>query len=290
MNHPSLLKWYQDRRVFTHKAAEINYLVIGQGEPLLMLHGFPTCSWDWHKIAPDLKKQYQLICPDFIGFGMSDKPVDYEYSFFDQADIIEGLIKELAIKSCKVMAHDYGDTVLQELMARQNENSLSFQIEQALMLNGGLFPGVYKPRLIQKIVMGPFGSLVAKFYTKKHLRKTFHNIFGSDTPPSNQEMDAFWEAMVYKDGKKIIQKVSRYQLERKKHEQRWGAAIENFQNDFLLVLGVDDPISGGHMGSYYEQNFSDPKVTYLEGIGHYPQTEAPAQVLKICLNFFNNDA
>ena len=56
-----------------------------------------------------------------IGFGWSDKPRNYAYSIMDQADLHEGLLSDLGVRKALVLAHDYGDTVAQELLARDLE-------------------------------------------------------------------------------------------------------------------------------------------------------------------------
>ena len=102
-----------------------------------MVHGFPTSSWDWQKVWDALSHSYQLIAPDLIGFGYSDKPSGYPYSMFDQADLIEQLLTHLGILNYDILAHDVGDTVAQELLARQWERKAA-NIRSCCLLNGGL--------------------------------------------------------------------------------------------------------------------------------------------------------
>ena len=102
---------------------------------------------------PELTSKFCVVAPDMIGFGFSDKPVDYHYSIFDQADLFESLFQELHIHSFHILAHDYGDTVAQELLARRLEQPDYFDIKSACFLNGGMFAKSYKPLLIQKLLM-----------------------------------------------------------------------------------------------------------------------------------------
>lgn len=121
----------------------------GKGKTLLLLHGFPTSSFDWYKMYASLVKDFQVISFDMLGYGFSDKPLQNNYSIFQQADIAEALMKKLQIDNCLILAHDKGDTVANELIARQNENKLGFFIQKCCLLNGGLFPGIHKPRPVQ---------------------------------------------------------------------------------------------------------------------------------------------
>src|SRR5690349_7698948 len=114
----TLEEWRAQGRSYEHHRQEIFYRDEGAGEILLCIHGFPTASWDWHAIWPELVARFRVIAPDMVGFGFSAKPADYSYSIMDQADLHEGLLASLGIRRAYILAHDYGDTVAQELLAR----------------------------------------------------------------------------------------------------------------------------------------------------------------------------
>src|SRR5262249_16208117 len=125
MSHISLEQWKSMGSQFFYRGHRIFWLK-GEGPDvsaptLLLIHGFPTASWDWEAVWPALSKRYQLLSLDMIGFGFSAKPEDYEYSIFDQASLYESFLEQQQIHECHVIAHDYGDTVAQELLARQLE-------------------------------------------------------------------------------------------------------------------------------------------------------------------------
>src|SRR5207253_7189711 len=69
---------------------ELFYRQLGRGRSVTLLHGFPTCSWDWSALADGLS-DYQLLMPDLLGFGDSDKPPGHHYTLMEQADLIAAL-------------------------------------------------------------------------------------------------------------------------------------------------------------------------------------------------------
>ena len=125
---------------------------------ILLLHGFPTSSWDWNLIWESLNKDYRLIALDMLGFGFSDKPNRRDYSIHQQADIVEALVKKNQLKEFHVLAHDYGDTVAQELLSRQIEKDGAGCWLSCCFLNGGLFPETHKALLTQKLLLSPLGK------------------------------------------------------------------------------------------------------------------------------------
>ncbi|HMG51998.1 MAG TPA: alpha/beta fold hydrolase, partial [Kofleriaceae bacterium] len=91
-----------------------------------MLHGFPTSSWDWRHVWDELARSYRVIALDYLGFGFSDKPSQGPYSVFAYADQAESVLARLgAVAHVHVLAHDLGDTVAQELLARDRERRSS---------------------------------------------------------------------------------------------------------------------------------------------------------------------
>jgi len=90
---------------------------------LLLIHGFPTSSWDFSPIWQALTTHFNVIAPDLLGFGFSAKPVAYDYSILDQADLCEALLTRLGVNRFHILAHNYGDSVAQELLARAHDGS-----------------------------------------------------------------------------------------------------------------------------------------------------------------------
>lgn len=273
--------WRETAKNFRYKNQhDIFYQESGQGESILMLHGFPTASWDWWKIWTPLSKNYHLLAPDFIGFGYSDKPRKYNYSIIDQADLIASLLKEKQLKKVHILAHDYGDTVAQELLARFNAQQTEFEIQSVTLLNGGLFPETHQPRNIQKLLLSPIGILLTPFLNKRKLSANFHAIFGQQTPPSEQEIEEFFSLIEYNNGKYVFHLLIRYMKERVQCRSRWVGALQKAKVPILLINGNADPISGKHMEDRYRSLIPNPNIISLPEIGHYPQTEAPEEVLE----------
>jgi pimeloyl-ACP methyl ester carboxylesterase len=277
--HPK--EWRDRCKAFAWKGHHIYYRDEGEGEPLLCLHGFPTCSMDWWPIWEELKGHYRIIAPDFIGFGFSDKPTRYAYSLFDQTDMAEALCRHLEIERVHVLAHDYGDSVALELAARFGERRVAGDpglfIASVCLLNGGIFMHVARPRKIQMRLKGPLGFLYARLMNRKAFGEGFRRIFGKKTPPSERELDAWWEAITYKKGRRVIHKLIHYIDERLANQDRWTTVMADPPLPIRLVIGTQDPVSGEHIAAHYETVAPLPDVVRLD-CGHYPQTEMPEAV------------
>ncbi|VTJ84153.1 Hypothetical predicted protein [Marmota monax] len=112
---PALHSWKTSGKLFTYKGLHIFYQdsvgVVGSPEIVVLLHGFPTSSYDWYKIWEGLTLRFhRVIALDFLGFGFSDKA----------ASIMEALLRHLGLQNSRInlLSHDYGDIVAQELLYR----------------------------------------------------------------------------------------------------------------------------------------------------------------------------
>ena len=112
----------------------------GQCVALLLIHGFPTASWDWCKLWPELAHHFTLMAADLLRFGFSAKPPHHDYRIGEQADLCLAALAEAGIGEAHVLSHDYGDTVAQELLARACEGRCPVTLRSVVLLNGGLFP------------------------------------------------------------------------------------------------------------------------------------------------------
>src|SRR5215813_2302294 len=85
----------------------------GRGPLLLFLHGFPSSSYDWRDLL-ELDADRAALAPDFLGFGLSEKPRDHEYRLHWQADMAEELVGGAGADAVFIVAHDMGTSVATE--------------------------------------------------------------------------------------------------------------------------------------------------------------------------------
>jgi len=282
-----LCVWRTRGQDLVFRGQRIRYWVAGQGEPLLLIHGFPTASWDWHYLWQPLARHHQVIACDMLGFGDSAKPLEHDYSLLEQADLQQALLAHLGIaEPVHLLAHDYGDSVAQELLARHYEERID--IASCVFLNGGLFPETHRPVLTQKLLLSPLGWMLGRTFSRQGLAKSFRQIFGPQNRPSESVLDDFWSLVQSNDGPRILHKLIGYIPERRARRERWVSAMQRGEVPLRVIDGALDPISGAHMVERYRQLIPRADTVLLPSIGHYPQIEAPLAVLKHYLEFRDN--
>jgi hypothetical protein len=104
-----------DNVTFSHHIAPVNgnqihYVIGGQGDPVVLLHGWPETWYSWHHVMPALAPNYTVIAPDLPGLGDSSKPAT-GYDGKTVADVIHQLVTQLGFKTIFLVGHDIGTQV-----------------------------------------------------------------------------------------------------------------------------------------------------------------------------------
>jgi len=127
-------------QVFSHRKADANgvrlhYVIGGQGEPVLLLHGWAETWFTWHRIMPELAHRYTVIVPDLRGLGDSSRPMT-GYDDDTLAEDVRQLLLTLGHPRALVVGHDLGTQVAYALAARHPE------IVSKLVLLDAPVPGI----------------------------------------------------------------------------------------------------------------------------------------------------
>ena len=273
--------WKQSGNYFDYKGNPIFYInKKSKKEYLLCLHGFPTSSYDYYKIWNALAARFSPIAYDMIGYGFSAKPTKFNYTTFHQANVLQAVIEHLKVERLHILSHDYGNTITQELLARGEENNLSFEIKTICMMNGALFPETHRPIFAQKLLISPAGFLFNKLATDKHLKRSLASVFGTNTQPNEGELNEFLEIIKYNNGDKIIHRLIQYMRERKRYRTRWVGALERLTQPFRMINGLEDCVSGAHLVKRFREIMPHKDIVEIPHIGHFPHFEAPEELLK----------
>lgn len=254
------------------------------GRPVTLIHGFPTSSHDWALAVPHLASaEYRVTTLDMLGFGNSDKPRHHRYSVMEQADLIEDLWHRFGIEQTGLVAHNYGVSVAQELLARDPG-----RITAMVWLNGGLYPDLHRPIRIQRLLRGPLGPLLAGAVTENGFRSSMRQVLGRKV--SDEDLHEMWNGIARNRGNLLAPRLLKYIDERRCHESRWVSALEGFPGPTLFIWGPADPISGAHVIDRIRERMPLAMVIELatpSAVGHYPQVEAPEEVVSALRAFLD---
>ena len=246
----------------------------GGGPMLLLLHGFPTCSYDWRPLI-GLEPDRALLAFDFLGFGLSDKPRDHDYTLAWQADLAEELVRHHGGGPVSVVAHDMGTSVATELIARDIEGQCGIEMIGGLLFDGSVIIERASLTPGQKLLRSRLGPVFTRLSSGAFFRQQLGSVFDREHPLSAEEAREQWALMKFNHGNRIADKLIGYTFERARHAERWHGAVRDWPKPLSFTWGLKDPVATTHVLDGLRELRPTAPVFELPDLAHYPQIEDP---------------
>ncbi len=278
---PDLVASWRDRGEMRDVDGREVFVVRGgsQGVPLLLLHGFPSSSFDWRGVVEELGDR-AWIALDFIGFGLSEKPrVGNDLRV--QADLVEAILAQQGLDRVRIVAHDMGTSVANELMARDIDGQLPFGCDAALLFNGSMVVERASLTWEQKMLRSHAGVVLAALSNPLSLKRGLGGTFSEAHPASAEELRCQWALLSHNAGNRNLHRAISYIDQRIELAPRWHGAIRDWQGRLELAWGLEDPVATVEVLAAVRDLRPAAPVHELPGLGHYPQVEDPARLAKV---------
>lgn len=279
------LAWKNKGKFLTINNQQV--FVIDEGtsnDTLVILHGYPTSSFDYYKALPFLTKKYRVIIHDHLGFGFSDKPLNYSYSLIEQADMALLVWEKLGLKNITLLAHDYGTSVVTEIVARDNQNQLKITIDKLILCNGSMHIELAKLRTIQKLLKNKLtGKWVAKLANQAIFNSNIKKIYFDAKKVTQEELNEMWFQINYNNGRSVIHLLSNYINERYFFWNRWIGGLTKTKIPTKIVWATHDPIAVKAIGEQLQKEIPNNELLWLENTGHFPMLENPEEWSELVL-------
>jgi len=245
----------------------INYEIEGQGENILILHGWGGCIDSMRPIINHLKNKFRVISLDFAGHGKSSIP-NIPWGVPEYTDCLIKFLKSLNIKKTSIIAHSFGGRVAIILASEHPE-----LIEKIVLVDSAGIPPIRE--INYHIKVGAFKLLkrIVRLFVWEE--KSYNKIidkarirFGSsDYNQLSQNMKGTFVKVVNQDLKPFL---------------------KNIKSPVLLVWGENDTDTPVYMGKIMEKEISDAGLVILKGAGHFSYLDKSYEFNKIIDNFLTH--
>jgi pimeloyl-ACP methyl ester carboxylesterase len=247
------------------------------GDPLFVLHGYPTCSFDWRTVIEPVRAAgRRVVLFDYLGFGLSDKP-DERYSIRRYADTAELVARDAGLERAVLVTHDLGNSVGGELLARDREGGLGFEVTNRIIANGSIYMDLVQLSAGQQMLLAADDARIDLAALGIDPAEGFKGGVGGTfaRPASPEELDAQWELVSHQDGHELLARTIRYVEDRRAEESRYTGGVEQHASPLHIVWGRLDPIAVYPMAERLHERVPSSTLATLEDVGHYPMVEAP---------------
>lgn len=280
---------------FQHKVyvQQIGSVAATAEKTLLLLHGFPESSYSYHAIVDGMAEVFdRIIMFDMLGYGLSDKPIDnYTYSLFEQADTAFTVWKYFGIKGGHLLAHDMGDSVATEIVARHENDLLpawfSVGLQSVTFTNGSMVLELAALRVTQKILLSSYGYWFKNVLSFKLFDQQVRSAHGNNKL-ATEEIKTLWEGNLLQNGQQKTYLTIKYLNDRKRFEKtRWLPALSQTKLPIHLCWGDEDAVAKVEMAYYLKEKICPhARLTIMKGLGHFCQLGSPQKWVKYVSDFY----
>lgn len=248
-------------------------------ETIVILHGHPTLSYDYHSIIPELAKNYRVVIHDHLGFGFSDCPDEMQYSLIDQADIALRLWSFLGLKEVTILAHDYGRYVAKEILARKNNNLIPLKIKKIILCSSD--------EDLDSLEISNINSLLNEKQNNKrsfNLRKIGSQKVKSTL--SNKIYDLNNSRSQYEQAKNI-QISSNFIKDRYIYWHRWTEALRETEIPVKIFWQKTDTASIKEIAIVLAVDKVNPNIEWIENTDAFSIKDTPSRWLHLVFDIHN---
>jgi 2-hydroxymuconate-semialdehyde hydrolase len=271
------MKLDAERKRAVVSGGEIAYVDVGEGPPVVLLHGFPTSSHLWRREAWLFAERMRVIAPDMLGYGDSGKPLDVDLSEPAQARYVDELLAQLGIERAAVAGHDLGGGVAQMLAldGRVDVGCLvlldavcfdAWPIEGVRMLQSGN-PAQERFDFVEEVMRLIFDIGIA------HRERLDNEVFGRFLAPWREDPAAFFRAARAITGRGLAGRE---------------AELGKLDVPTFVLWGDEDPFLPSELGERLGETIPGSTVALLPGCAHFVNEDAPQTVGPLLYHFLRS--
>lgn len=278
MNHHDFIARQQSVMLdgVAHRPVEIAYTDIGDGPPLILLHGIPTWSYLYHAVIDALAADYRVIAPDFIGHGSSDQRDMFDRSLVAQRAMVLGLMDHFGLARATLIGHDTGGGVAL-IMGVENQD----RVDRLVLSNIVAYDSWPIDDMLQ--VGDPAWRAKSNDEIREFLAGGFADGLSHEDRLTDEFVDGIVAPYITDAGKiSLIRNASGLNTS---HTMMVVDRHHTIAAKTLLVWGVDDPWQPVGDGEKLAAEIPDARLVRVANASHWIQQDAPDEWLAPVLEF-----
>jgi pimeloyl-ACP methyl ester carboxylesterase len=266
-------------------ALNVFYRSSGAGEPIVLLHGFPTSSYDWRRFLGPLSKYGKVIAPDLFGFGYSDSPKNGDYTLTGYSSFLRDFLSVMGIERFSLVGHDWGGFIALRY-AIENPGSVShLVIMDAILYTDWVQHERTSPNyaVIRRMVRhGLFRTMARLLVNKKSIKQMIAP--GPEKFVSEEDLEHY--VFFFKHSFNALKLYSDAHLEWvEKNTPELSAKLKELVVPTQIIWGKDDPYIPPTTPLRLHNDIRGSALHILERTGHWPFEEMPEQVIELVASF-----
>ena len=271
------MKW-QSNQLCELAGYKLAYQRLGQGEPVLLVHGITTYSFIWRRIIPQLSWEYDVIAVDLLGCGNSDKPLDVPYSLRQHAEILLEFTRHLGLERFHFIGHDVGGGVGQIFAVQYGQYLYDLTVINTVAYD--YWPvqptSAIRTPIIRQLMMAVLDRGALKQIV---LRGVYH-----DERVDSELMDLFWMPMRSREGRKAFLHFAK-SLDNQDLMVIAGN-LKLLSLPVLIIRGEADLYLSAAISDRLHREIPNSRLVKIPTAGHFIQEDEPELLVDFIMQFF----
>ncbi|MFP4322454.1 MAG: alpha/beta fold hydrolase [Anaerolineales bacterium] len=263
----------------------MHYVDEGSGEVLLMTHGLPAWSFLYRHLITALREDYRVIAIDHLGYGLSDRPADYDYRPATAARNLEAFIQALDLHSLTLVVHDFGGPITLSYAVQHPAN-----IRRLVLFNTWMWSLQDDPS--KRLVVGLLGGAVGRFlYNRFNFEANviMRSAYGDKSKLTRAIHDQYRGPFQHPDTRYAAWRFTQELLKSGEwYDSLWAERAALRDLPALLLWGLRDPVFGKAYLERWQTLFPEARVVTYPKTGHFVQEEQPEVITPIIQTFLQH--
>lgn len=254
----------KDATFATIDGVRMHYTDVGDGPPVVLIHGFGSSLEIWHQVVPQLASHHRVIAVDLKGFGWSSRP-EGNYSPTEQGRLVLALMTKLGVGKADVVGHSWGASVTLALALQAPK-----RVNRIALYGAWIYEEQLPPFFLWARAWGVGEFLFSAFYGERMEEQVAHAYYDSSVV-SQERIEAI-EELFSRPGTKAAALTAVRDQRYSKIQKRY----KSLKHPTLLLWGKQDRVARLHFGQRLSADIPNAKLNVYPRCGHIPMIEAAA--------------
>ncbi len=267
---------YNDSKFMDIDGQSVHYRIVGNGKPLVLLHGTGASLHTWEQWTHLLKDTFQMIMVDLPAFGLTGAREDRNYSIDMYVDFVNKFTEKLQLRQFDLAGNSLGGQIAWEFTTRFPQ-----KVHKLALLDAVGYPFNKPVAQIFRLAQNPIMAVVMKKITPRFfIAKNIKEVYENDNLITDATIDRYY-AMSLREGSRqaFVDRSNQKQFDN-------SAAIKTIENPVLILWGENDKWVSPDFAYRFHDDLKNDTLVFIKQCGHIPMEEKPEESAAIARAFF----
>ena len=264
------------------RRVRVRHKSVGDGPPLVLVHGLMTSSYSWRYVLEPLSLRYRVLAPDLVGAGMTDKPGDLVYSVGNVARFLVAYVRTVAREPVYLVGNSLGG--LYGLRALLEDERVA---RRFVLVHAPGYPMARTRALHALLGLPPLGEAVARFahrFPELFVARNVH--YARKDALSREECVEYGRLFETLEGARVFARILEESLDPAEH----AAIIAELRRRGLacptrILYAREDAMVPPAFGPMYAADIPGSELVWIDDASHFVQVDAPERTIREIVAF-----